>query len=155
MSEKIVVPKGMRKAAVMALCKMWGYDATINAAAAMSGNDYILDTSLEAALQWLADNPIMPTDEEAFEVAKAADSASTPKFVQTLVAAWQARMFLTTTPTEEEISDDLLRETFAVWNKRVSFSFSTSWFGLDECDKKRWKETVRTVLRLAQKAGSK
>lgn len=88
MEKKIVVPEGMLKAA----CRAWPNGSF----------DYVDDDSyglftrpvLEAALRWLAENPIVPTDEQMGDMP---DSVLTNRggwLGIELIVEWQKRMFL-------------------------------------------------------------
>jgi hypothetical protein len=58
---------------------------------------------LEAALRWLLENPIVPSNEQRYELtvnARNLDVPSTQRF-QNMIAEWQSRMFLA---PEQEIS---------------------------------------------------
>lgn len=88
MSDKLVVPEGMLKAAI----------------AAVSADPLPMDryrVFLEAALGWLAENPIVPTDEQGLELEQKWRTSKPNKTCAAWCAGeWQRRMFLQTEPRE-------------------------------------------------------
>jgi hypothetical protein len=99
MSEKkIVVPKGMLKAAGLSTD---GIDP----------EGYFIYTAIEAALRWLSENPIVPSDEQVGEML-----AAKSQFYGHFVPAdwirwgatdWQRRMFLALEPEVPGLDDVL------------------------------------------------
>ena len=90
MSEKkIVVPEGMLKAVQLIAPDRLMPDIHITTVKGV----------LEAALCWLAKNPIVPTDEQLDELSKIASSDKAPiqdnhNYRRRFVVEWQLRMFL-------------------------------------------------------------
>lgn len=111
MSEKkIVVPKAMRLAAAHALMQTWGYNPDhVSVDSAMSGNDHILDVSLQSALRWLSENPIVPSDDQVEEMCRFSDHLDGEfSAVRATMMAWPMRMFLAPEPAVPEEIKDLL-----------------------------------------------
>ena len=79
MSEKIVVPEGMLKAAG-------------KASGGVDPDGYFLYLPLQAALLWLSENPIVPTDEQVEEMR--IKLVPVHPHWGNIVAEWQRRMFL-------------------------------------------------------------
>lgn len=97
MKKNIVVPDGMYQAA------MKYQDSGIQCSAA-----------LEAALRWLSENPITPSQKEAGELSgwKAREEDAHRHIVQLSIREWQCRMFLAPPPeVPEEVKDLLLDES--------------------------------------------
>lgn len=86
MSEKIVVPEGMRKSATRAWLE----------------SEYekpdVIRISLEAALRWLSENPIVPTDTQAYDLWQSqilsGKTHSDNELAKLCAVEWQRRMFL-------------------------------------------------------------
>jgi len=96
---KIVVPEGMLKAA----------------REGERYEPYGIHGSLEAALRWLSENPIVPTDKQYKECLLAVDGPNAMIIrmyqegePQKVIAEWQRRMFLTPEPEIPEDVKDLL-----------------------------------------------
>jgi hypothetical protein len=98
-NKKIVVPEGMLKAAI----------ASHNDAV-LKGNTPLVRDALEAALRWLAENPIVPTTEQVLAVRRACGETHTAltEKAKPLFAEWQRRMFLAPEPEVPEEIKDLL-----------------------------------------------
>lgn len=65
--------------------------------------------SVEAALQWLAENPVVPTDEQEESLRNACFRVVGPtRFVRNVAVEWQRRMFLASEPEVPEEIKDLL-----------------------------------------------
>jgi hypothetical protein len=93
--KKIVVPGGMLKAAMGETHRP-------------DGNDAFVCGILEAALRWLAENPIVPSDEDIESMREEAALA------RHFAVEWQRRMFLAPEPEVlEEIKDLLWDEALA------------------------------------------
>lgn len=99
MSEKkYVVPEGMRRAAGQ---------ATHN----VDPEGYIMLPGLEAAIRWLAENPIWPTPEQALAMSvtkPVIDSFDNWELVRWGACEWQRRMFLASEPKIPEAVKDLV-----------------------------------------------
>jgi hypothetical protein len=59
---------------------------------------------LEAAIQWLAENPIMPTMEQLNAMYKKVDTGNGGTYIPAYLAEWQRIMFLVPEP---ELSDEV------------------------------------------------
>ncbi len=89
MSEKrYVAPGGMRQAAHDSLAQTSIDDA--------QGWSAAIDRLLEAALRWLSENPIMPSDAQVTNVLDEANDPGEPMrtLLPALLQEWQRRMFL-------------------------------------------------------------
>jgi hypothetical protein len=98
--KKIVVPLDMAMAAAKAVydqCNRVDYHPQIRIA-------------LEAALRWLAENPIVPTDMqcEAMYTSSLNDRRGSTGYVREFSVEWQRRMFLAPEPEVPEAVKDLL-----------------------------------------------
>lgn len=82
---KVIVPEGMRLAAGAATKEV-------------DPLGYLIYPALEAALQWLADHPIVPTDAQWEELSASAPLNSRNMSYKWVVAEWQRRMFLVPEP---------------------------------------------------------
>lgn len=97
--KRIIVPEGMIKAVHEFLWQRWGYDKTI-------GDSDIrplghpewnnIDGAIEAALEWLSYNPIVPSETQIDELneARRVDPLRKDLFVHWICSEWQRRMFL-------------------------------------------------------------
>lgn len=96
--KKYLVPEGMLEA----FLHEENHDGT-------KWDDEVLNAMLAAALRWLAENPIVPTDEQIralwSEVCK-----STPGSYKHGLVEWQRRMFLAAEPEIPEAVKDLMWE---------------------------------------------
>lgn len=82
---KIVVPEGMLKAAHIAVGNGIYFFGQLN----------VTRTALEAALKWLAENPIVPTREWLAEQLGMCHVTLLPETAASrIIAEWQRRMFL-------------------------------------------------------------
>jgi len=98
MSEKNVkVPEGMLEAVAAAQRERWNYSED-----AHSKVDCNTVLDLEAALRWLSENPIVPTDEQVEEM-KTKLVPVHPHWGN-IVAEWQRRMFLAPEPEDELVA---------------------------------------------------
>jgi len=100
MSEsRIVVPDGMLTAAMHAIGIPEQYKQT-----------HQVNKALEAALRWLSENPIVPTDEQVKAIHHSAtEAACTSKSILPFFAIeWQRRMFLAPEPEIPEDIRDLI-----------------------------------------------
>ena len=99
MSKKIVVPEGMLKAAIEA---RYNGKPTPN----LIHVDQVR-VIVEAALLWLSDNPIVPTDEQCEKLStRWYPKSSTKSYLEEVLVEWQCRMFLAPEPeVPEEIKD--------------------------------------------------
>jgi hypothetical protein len=101
MSEsRIVVPDGMLKA----VSSQMGYIPPPEN----------IHRCLEAALRWLSDNPIVPTDEQVKDCMRVGYSGGivTPTAMCEAFAEWQRRMFCAPEPVIPEDVKDLLEPPF-------------------------------------------
>ena len=120
MSEKkIEIPAGMLKAAYE-----W-----CPASFAMPA----VKSMLEAALRWLSDNPITPTDEQLNEMKNDLRFRMIDFDIQKLCAEWQRRMFLALELVPEAVKDllcgasDIDKEAYFrpdIYNKRIIEAFN-------------------------------
>lgn len=97
MANKIVVPAGMLKAAG-------------NSTEGVDPEGYLIYQAVKAALQWLAENPIVPNESQAKELYF--DKQSVGKFESPEIfypRAWQRRMFLAPEPESGFIECDTCR----------------------------------------------
>jgi hypothetical protein len=102
--KKIVVPQGMIERAVQATCHF---------PIAMALHDSITPEILAAALRWLSENPIVPTEAQALAIVSSKPPAIMNAFDNWEVARWgacewQRRMFLA--PDEDDPIKDLMEE---------------------------------------------
>jgi hypothetical protein len=112
MSEKkIVVPEGMHRAAVERLllyeyCKVDAFEPSSSTPEQQASGR--ASVALEAALHWLSENPLIPTDDFVEEVIREHSRTN----VKWACSDWQRRMFLAPAPEVPEEIKDLLE----VWN---------------------------------------
>lgn len=102
--KKYVVPEPMVKAAVDALAKKWGYTADVDLG--QNHLDYCR-SAVEAAVKWLAENPLVPDEEQtvAMAQAKARFPFDAWEWVRWGATEWQRRMFLAPSdPREKNIA---------------------------------------------------
>jgi hypothetical protein len=96
MSEKrYIVPEGMLKAVQNALVGYW-HDHTVT-------SDSSITVVLEAAVRWLSENPIVPTEQEYRDFGVKFDFQGVK-----CIAEWQRRMFLAPEPEVPEAIKDLM-----------------------------------------------
>lgn len=97
-NKKIVVPEGMRMAALKSVSG--GFSGSFTMA---------VDAALYEALRWLSENPIEPTPEQAKELWRTAGAGEPNEAKRAAAHAieWQRRMFLAP-PDEDEPIRDLL-----------------------------------------------
>lgn len=102
MSKRIVVPEGMLKVAL----DSWSVSGRVQ----LHPNTIAsIGASLEAALLWLSENPIVPTEEQWKAMNNERQWPDSVGRRQWLVAEWQRRMFLAPEPeVPEEIADLLV-----------------------------------------------
>lgn len=98
MTRKIVVPSAMLKTVHEFLWRKWGYHETNPSA--MSTMDWSnTDDTVEVALGWLSEHPIVPTQDQANALAKKYHGQSPHGCTSQYVAAeWQRQMFLAPPP---------------------------------------------------------
>jgi hypothetical protein len=83
---KIQVPDGM-------------IDAVFHSQGMTAGHPATVRKNLEAAMRWLSENPIVPTEQQAWSMQDEYDSVKTKCSVQFFFAVeWQRRMFLAPDP---------------------------------------------------------
>lgn len=110
MEKRYVVPEGMLTAALEETLKdadgVTRYKPTQGV---MHMHRLSVQGLLEAALRWLAENPVVPTDEQVWGLTKLSSvqeaSSHTPKFCQTLFSEWQRRMFAAPQPKLPEFME--------------------------------------------------
>jgi hypothetical protein len=93
--KKYVVPAGMLKAAE------YRYRSIENYIPAHATNTHFLkliEECLEAALRWLSENPIVPTEKQWEEISKDAPLTSIRMPYDWVLSEWQRRMFLAPEP---------------------------------------------------------
>jgi hypothetical protein len=100
MSEKIVVPQGMLEAA----CHSFGVVPSIDR----------LEKAIEAALLWLSENPIVPTEDEAQYMYDGKNGLGHSATIQYCMTQWQRRMFLAPEPKVPEEITKLTNELLAL-----------------------------------------
>lgn len=108
MPKRIVVPEGMLRAANKACEKeMARLDPSKPIGYIVADAMCITDQVIEAALLWLSENPIVPTMQQANEMATLTPLGGS--FAQFSATEWQRRMFLAPEPeVPEEIADLLV-----------------------------------------------
>ena len=113
MSKKITVPEGM-----------------INAGAeALQNYDDCIPVILEAALRWLSENPIVPTPEQALEMATGGkfDHFDNWELVRWGSSEWQRRCFLAPEPElpeEERTISAMIRDRGTMTDEQLARSIS-------------------------------
>jgi len=110
---KIKVPEGMLAAVDEAIGKARArsVERLASRAGELWPND-LKQVTLEAALRWLAQNPIVPTLDEWEDCFRAIPDESYPSSVEVEIAQcaeWQRRMFFVSEPEVPEAIKDLLR----------------------------------------------
>ena len=117
MSEKkIVVPEGMLEAALDGL----GIEII------KARRQYVKDT-LEAALHWLSENPIVPTEKQIADLAKTMpyEDSGNGNVLAVAVVEWQRRMYLAPEPEVPEETPEIIRlldermERYSMWLHRA------------------------------------
>jgi hypothetical protein len=113
MTEKrYVAPEGMLKAAIDAQWNESGaHPSARKILAAEEAVKSCVKAGLEAALRWLSENPIVPTDGETKRIWRDTGLCNEvdDSELQCIAAEWQRRMFLAPEPeVSEEIKDLLL-----------------------------------------------
>lgn len=98
--KKYVVPDGM----LMAARKRWPESAT---------GETVIRDRIEAALRWLSENPIVPTDEQAIELLKLGGLYGNPSLtnlrqLREITGGFQRIIFLDPQPEVPEEIKDLL-----------------------------------------------
>lgn len=87
----IKIPEGMLKAVSAALAEHWK-ERTL-------ADGSTVDVALEAALRWLAENPIVPTDEQAKELWNHPKVLhGSEHYAKAMARDWQRMMFLAPEP---------------------------------------------------------
>jgi hypothetical protein len=130
MSEKkIVVPEGMLEAALDGL----GIEII------KARRQYVKDT-LEAALHWLSENPIVPTEKQIADLAKTMpyEDSGNGNVLAVAVVEWQRRMFLAPEP-EDDPRGAVSRLFHKLWTASV---------GIEGYDKDQWSK-MDTLLHRA------
>jgi len=118
MSErKIVVPEGMRKFVLDECADKCKYGGNSQSVATVSL------VAVEAALRWMSENPIVPTDEQVAEMKKKLVPVH-PHWAN-IVAEWQRRMFLAPEPELPCDIDDAKLDAFIKrwtdeWNEKAT-----------------------------------
>ena len=108
--KKIAVPKGMLKAAILAVD---GKFSCIYMPSKGLGGDFAvieaMGLGLEAALRWMSDNPIVPTEEQWRACLQSYNDAAKTGYECALLFCndWQRRMFLAPEPEVPEAVADL------------------------------------------------
>lgn len=94
--KRIVVPDEM----LMAARKRWPESAT---------GEAVIRDRIEAALQWLVENPIMPTIIQIREVESAAvhEPRNSTQWMSDVLTEWQRRIFLAPEPKPEVSFDEI------------------------------------------------
>jgi hypothetical protein len=100
MEKKYVVPEGMLQCAVEAMKEPGG--------SKFRSTEQWAATGLEAAIRWLAENPIVPTKEQIDQIDYFLDGE--PNFVESHAVEWQRRMFLAPEPEAPDAVKDLYDE---------------------------------------------
>ena len=110
MSEKrYVVPAGMLRVAM----------EHINMAMPESvSQSYHVKQGLEAAVRWLAENPVLPTVDQVRSISAESIGVGYARDVQ-VCAEWQRRMFLAPAPEIPEEIKDLDKKTISSWPSRL------------------------------------
>jgi len=103
---KVLVPKGMLAAAAKASGRRDDLEG------------HFIYASLEAALRWLSENPIVPSEDEMVDMRNRCSTrvvlkdpegnAPLAKQERELITAWQRRMFLAPEPEIPEAIEDML-----------------------------------------------
>lgn len=137
--KSVVVPEGMLEAARTSILKRAGQALSF---------DQMTYLNVEAALQWLADNPIVPTNEQAnnlWEIALCVDDIKneTDHAAKNLAMAWQRVMFLAPEPIMPKELHDLTWRNSNGPAGKVSLSF------------KEMDDRILEAFRRGQKSGSK
>ena len=114
-NKKYAVPEGMVLAAVESLCKVVGYPHP----AAIPETIRNVRIALEESVHWLAENPIVPTNEQV-EAIHVEQYDSTEDFLtvskKNMAVEWQRQMFLSPKSRIPEAVEDL-------WIDENSISF--------------------------------
>lgn len=97
--KKYIVPEGMLKAV----------EGRYRMVYSSGFNPPVVRANLEAALRWLSENPIVPTDQQEMEIYKKYISTVSDKaYPIYLLKEWQRRMFLAPEPEVPEAVKDIL-----------------------------------------------
>lgn len=103
MEKKYVVPEGMLKA--------FNNSLEVQQAFVVDGHEgnreYAIGPALEAALGWLAENPLAPSNQQAREMLEDADGEGYGLYPE-VIAEWQRRMFLAPEPKVPDAIADLV-----------------------------------------------
>jgi hypothetical protein len=88
---RYIVPEGMLNAATVA------YNEVVKSGQHIG---FSVCHCLEAAIQWLAENPLIPTDEQRAELSRLVpyEDSGNGKILSVAVVEWQRRMFLAPEP---------------------------------------------------------
>lgn len=73
-------------------------DGMMDAASRHCDSLTLLHASLEAAIRWLAENPIMPTMDQLNEMFKKIDTGNGGTYIPSYLQEWQRMMFLSPEP---------------------------------------------------------
>lgn len=124
---KIQVPKGMLTEAVSALMLQWesnhdGYSGSAMGMAAREEYEAVLNIGLPAALMWLSENPIVPSDEQIKKCENGwldAGGNRNGAFIPYVLIEWQRWMFAAL-----EVPEELrkLKATFADVHQTANFA---------------------------------
>lgn len=98
MEKKIVVPPGMLDAVSDEMCQRWRYRKE-DWPSVKKTDAANLSFSLETALRWLAENPIVPTEKQFAKLYDDLSGVNDGKLTQRGVIEWQRRMFLAPEPS--------------------------------------------------------
>jgi len=104
MSEKrYMVPEGMLKAAVAGLIHCW--DRIPKSTDYSSKQVQLSTAACEAALRWLSENPIVPTDDQRAELSRLVpyEDSGNGKILSVACVEFQRRMFLAPEPEVDRI----------------------------------------------------
>ena len=107
MEKKIVVPEGMMKAAYDAQLGIGPPTFEWHEADELTQRFY--NRILEAALRWLSENPIVPTEEQSLDMEMRINCENHRDYRKKFAVEWQRRMFLAeaTNPRRERIIEVL------------------------------------------------
>lgn len=115
---KIVVPDGMLRAAQEEMSRHHLHVLKRRNLSCPIGSICSISRGLEAALRWLSENPIVPTDRQVLSmISECGEDAPWGKTMTPIdmLCEWQRRMFLAPGPTE-------LKKVINEWERRVQFS---------------------------------
>lgn len=99
--KKIVVPEGMLKSADAHIRRKFDGVRCIH-------RIELVSESIEAALRWLSENPIVPKFDQEVAILKDCEPLNEPASISSIAMAWQRRMFLAPEPEIPDEIEDLL-----------------------------------------------